>query len=255
MRAIGRSASINRCLDRRDVRQAASLDAEAVSALVGSGQEGLRHISGPIRGGRGILLITPGVGNTLLLPAYLSCRGAPVHALITGSDPGDSPEVWRVHGVTGIPPGELKGVEDALEAREMVVFEMLPGSGTGLAWVPFLGGPAPLTTHPCALARHTDAVILPSALVRQQDHRYRLLIEPPIRTVSTGDAVYDDWENTRRLAAALEAIIERYPAQWSWFDPLTGWKAPPNDWMPPPPPARESLYRIRVPGPSSGGLS
>jgi lauroyl/myristoyl acyltransferase len=255
MHAIGRSAFINRCLDRRDGRRAASLDPEGVSALVGSGQEGLRHIGTPIRDGRGILLITPGVGNTILLPAYLSCRGAPVHALMIGPDPGELPPVWRVHGVTGIPTGELDGVEDALEAGEMVVYGMLPGPGPDPVWVPFLGGPVPLTSHPCALARRTGAVMLPSALVRQQDHRYRLLIEPPIRTVSTGDAVYDDWENTRRLAAALEAIIERYPAQWPWSEPHTLWKAPPEDWTPPSPPARESLYRIRVPGRSSGGVN
>ena len=45
----------------------------------------------------------------------------------------------------------------------------------------------------------------------------QLVIEPPIELTLTGDLATDIAQNTRRVISHLEALIRRYPDQWSWL--------------------------------------
>jgi len=242
--SIGRSAYINLAAGLADLSRVKRLGEEDLADLVPEGTETLVHIHRAVQSGRGIVLLTPHLGNWELLTAYLASRGAPVH--FVGRPPYDPrleslfEEVRCRHGAQWVRRGgAFDHLRDLLEGGELVILLSDQDSarvrGT---WVPFFGHPAWTPTGPVALARLTGAALIPGALLRRSDHRYRILLEPPIRMTHTGDAEYDDWENTRRSSLALESLIERYPAQWVWFH--RRWRTrPQSDWSPPPPPGRE----------------
>ncbi len=251
-RDIGRSAYMNLAANLPDLVRLSRLSDPELAALVGSGQESLGQIDRAVRSGRGIILLTPHLGNWELLTAYLASRGAPVHFL--GREPYDQrldplyEEVRTSHGGSWIRRGgAFERIEELLGGGEMVILLMdQDTSRVRGTFVEFFGEPAWTPTGPAVLARRTGAVMLPGALVRQEDHTYRLHIEPPIRTVNTSDHAYDDWENTRRATLAMERLIERYPAQWVWFH--RRWRTrPPEEWAPPEPSRPGGLQAIRPP--------
>ncbi|MFO7768806.1 MAG: lysophospholipid acyltransferase family protein [bacterium] len=252
-RDIGRSAYINLAANLPDLAHLPRLSEEEVGALVSAGRQTLSQIDRAVRGGRGIILLTPHLGNWELLTAYLASRGAPVHFL--GREPYDErldplyEEVRTSHGGSWVRRGgAFERIQALLNGGEMVILLLdQDTSRVRGTFVEFFGRPAWTPTGPAALARRTGAVMLPGALVRQPDHTYRLQIEPPIRTVSTTDHEYDDWENTRRATLAMERLIERYPAQWVWFH--RRWRTRPSEeWTAPDPPPSGGLQGIRSPG-------
>ena len=252
-RSIGRSAYINLAANLADLSRVSKLSTESLSKLVTEGQEGFIQIEKAVRKGRGIIILTPHLGNWELLTAYLGSRGAPVH--FVGREPYDErldalfESVRCSHGAGWIRRGGAFGrIREVLNEGELVL--LLIDQDTSRVrgtYVDFFGRPAWTATGPAVLARLTGATILPTALIRLQNHSYRLVMEPPIRTVDTSDEEYDDWENTRRCTLALESLIERFPAQWVWFH--RRWRIrPPNGWVPPEPPGPDPLYPIRQPG-------
>jgi len=101
-------------------------------------------------------------------------------------------------------------------------------------FVDFFGSPALTATGPAVLARLTDALLLPGALVRSEDDRYRLVLDEPVDRARTGNDEFDDWETTRRASLALESMVRRFPDQWTWFH--RRWRTrPPHDWHNPSP--------------------
>lgn len=251
-RDIGRSAYINLTVNLTDLARLPRMDAEQVSGLVTEGRDTLAHIHRAARDGRGIILLAPHLGNWELLTAYLASRGAPVH--FVGREPYDDrldglyEAVRCTHGGRWIRRGgAFERIQEVLRAGEMVMILMDQDTrrvrGT---FVEFFGEPAWTPTGPAVLTRLTGAAMLPAALLRRRDGNYRLLIEPPVRTVSTGHDVWDDYENTRRATRSLEALIERFPAQWVWFH--RRWSTrPPQGWQSPEPPAPDPLVTIRAP--------
>jgi KDO2-lipid IV(A) lauroyltransferase len=99
-------------------------------------------------------------------------------------------------------------------------------------FVDFFGRKAWTPTGPAVLARLTGSALIPCTLVREKKHRYSIIIKPPVVTVETGSADYDDWENTRRASLAMESLVSRYPDQWAWFH--RRWRTrPPESWQDP----------------------
>jgi Kdo2-lipid IVA lauroyltransferase/acyltransferase len=252
---LGQSSYRHMAASLADLCRLHRLSSEQLNRLVPLGRETLIHIERGARRGRGIILLTPHLGNWELLAAYLASRGAPVH--FVGRDPYDrrlEPLFTRVrnaHGASWIRRGGAwRTIRQALQEGEMVVLlidqDTRRVQGT---FVEFFGRPAWTATGPAVLARETGAILLPAALVHRPDHTYRLLVEPPLRTVATGDCEWDDWENTRRATLALESLIERFPDQWVWFH--RRWGTPlPAGWVPPRPKAGDRLFPIRPPNES-----
>jgi KDO2-lipid IV(A) lauroyltransferase len=66
------------------------------------------------------------------------------------------------------------------------------------------------------LALKTGAAILPAFNVRERDGRYRVIIEPEITLIRTGDKAVDVQKNTELFTAVIERHIREYPDQWLW---------------------------------------
>ena len=97
-------------------------------------------------------------------------------------------------------------------------------------FVPFFGKLACTTAGIATLALKTDAVVIPTCAVwNQQKKRYFFHGDPPVELVRTGDHQKDIELNTARFAAAIERMVRLYPDQWLWIHKR--WKTRPAGEM------------------------
>lgn len=259
MKALARSSYANLASNLPDLSRLSRMSQSGLAAIVTEGKETFEVLAGASSGGRGVVILTPHLGNWELLAAYLSSRGVRVH--FVGRKPYDErleqlyADVRTSHGASWISRGgafeQLSEVLGRGEAAIMLIDQDTDRvKGT---FVDFFGSPAWTATGPAVLARNTGAVMLPGAMLRTAGDTYRLLLEEPLTLVDTGDDDYDDWENTRRASAALESLIRRFPEQWTWFH--RRWRTrPPEGWAPPTPPPEDRHGGSRR-GVSRGGKS
>jgi phosphatidylinositol dimannoside acyltransferase len=78
--------------------------------------------------------------------------------------------------------------------------------------VEFFGEPCRLPPGTAALARRTGRPVSIGAFVTEGDDGYRGVVHAPIDVADV-----DVYEGTRRVAAELECLIARFPAQWHVF--------------------------------------
>lgn len=83
-------------------------------------------------------------------------------------------------------------------------------------FVDYFGRPACTTNGLALLALHSGAPVLPAYLIRLTDGRYRLVIEPEIEIIDTGERDADVIANTQRFTKVIEDTVRKYPEQWLW---------------------------------------
>jgi KDO2-lipid IV(A) lauroyltransferase len=82
--------------------------------------------------------------------------------------------------------------------------------------VPFFGVDAYTTDGLARLALASKAAVLPCFAVQEADRSWRMVIEPPVTVVRTGNAEADTYRITADCTAILERWVRRYPEQWLW---------------------------------------
>jgi KDO2-lipid IV(A) lauroyltransferase len=90
-----------------------------------------------------------------------------------------------------------------------------------MAWqegvfVDFFGELACTNTGVALLALKTGAAVLPVFNIREEDGRYRAVIEPEVSLIRTGDKQSDVLQNTQRFTRIIEGYIRNYPNHWLW---------------------------------------
>jgi KDO2-lipid IV(A) lauroyltransferase len=93
-------------------------------------------------------------------------------------------------------------------------------------FVNFFGRHAFTPTAPVRFAVATGAPIIPVFIVRE-DLRHRMIVEPPIELVDTGDRERDLVTNTQKWVDVQEKYIRRYPHLWVWNHKR--WKTQPEN--------------------------
>jgi Kdo2-lipid IVA lauroyltransferase/acyltransferase len=84
-------------------------------------------------------------------------------------------------------------------------------------FVNFFGELACTNVGLALLALKTGAPVLPTFNIRQPDGRYRIVIEPPLPLIRTGDKNLDVEENTAQYMAVIERYVRNYPDHWFWI--------------------------------------
>ncbi len=228
-----------------DLSRVSTLSDDTLRSLVTLDDETLNRLESALGAGRGIILLTPHLGNWELLTAYLAVRGVKVHYV--GRRPYDDrlDEIFKAvrssHGAEWVSRGgAFEQLMDLLNRGEVAI--MLIDQDTRRVrgtFVDFFGTPTWTATGPAVLARRTGALLQPGALVWSEKERYRLIIDEPVERIVTGSDEFDDWETTRRVSAALESLVRRFPDQWTWFH--RRWRTrPPVDWISPSPPTADA---------------
>lgn len=85
------------------------------------------------------------------------------------------------------------------------------------AFVPFLGRTACTNKGLALLALRSGARVVPAFTIRRKDGGYRVVFEPPLELVITGDKTRDVEDNTARFAEVISRYIRAYPDHWFWF--------------------------------------
>ncbi len=186
--------------------------------------EGYDHLQKAIDRGRGIIGVTGHIGNWELLASWLGCRGVDLTVFSSSSfDPKLGERLVRLrarHGVRSIVRSEtdcLREIFRTLHRGGMLGLLMdLRSRSMGVDTV-FLGRPARAVTGPVRIAMKTGASLVPMACWRMGDDRYQLVIDEPVRLVSTGNMDADIIENTRRCMQIIETYIHRVRTQWVWM--------------------------------------
>ena len=203
-----------------------------------AGAEEYEKILAAVGRGRGVVLATAHLGNWYIGGFLLGGLKNKIHVVYK---PDRFPIVEKFRsgmqrrwGVSEIPVGHTMlsavPVIQALSDGQIVAMQCdRDFNNTGVA-VNFFGGPAYFPRGPFVAAMATGAVFLPSFVVRQPDHTYRVLIEEPLEISRAGPHEEDVARNVERFVRILERYVARYPTQWYCFYPF--WDDPTRKQMP-----------------------
>ncbi len=186
--------------------------------------EGLAHLEAARASGRGVILVTGHLGMWEYSSLALSAFGYPLSFLVRRMD---NPKIEQIVDQVRTKFGNRTISKDGA-TRSML--KILKSGGTlGILtdinttaregiFVDFFGIPAATTFIMAKLALRTDALVLPTfALWDEEKQRVLLKIEPPVTFEKTGDEPTDVRNLTAAATKALENCIRHYPGQWLWI--------------------------------------
>jgi len=84
-------------------------------------------------------------------------------------------------------------------------------------FVNFFGELACTNAGLALLALKTGAAVVPGFNLRQADGRYRVVIEPELPVIRTGDKDSDVEKNTELFTSVIERYVREYPDHWFWI--------------------------------------
>ncbi len=194
--------------------------------------EGLEHFRKAKEKKRGILFLTAHFGNWEWMAVSFPLLSG--HPLAVVFRPIDSPFLDRLVGRVRSWTGN-QGIPKQ-KAMARILRLLKEGEAVGIlldqnvAWqegvfVKFFGEWACTNEGLALLARKTGAAVLPGFNIRQPDGRYRVVFEPEINLIRTGDKEHDVQANTELFTGVIERYVREYPEQWLW--PHQRWKTRP----------------------------
>ena len=178
---------------------------------------GSEHLEAARAAGRGAILLTGHYGNFELLGAWLG-RLHPVSFLVQSLS---NPRVerlltgWRrAAGVDLIPLGAgVRRVFEALAENRWVAMLADQDARDRGVFVPFLGRPASTPVGPAEISIRTGAPIVMGFVVRRQDGRHTLTVNPPLPIPGKGSA-HPAFVLTAAHVSLLEQWVRRHPEMW-----------------------------------------
>jgi len=192
---------------------------EGLDQLIASvtGEEYLRNA---MAAGRGAILMTAHMGPWEAGGAWLASQGIPMTGVAL---PHLSPQVERFFlsqrqrsGYRTVPLGSAaRELLRALKRGEMIVLAADRNFTEFGTWAEFFGRPALMPDGHVRIALRTGAPILPAFVLRNEDLRARVIIEPPITLQKGRDDVIS---GIHRCLQILERYIRRWPEQWMAFN-------------------------------------
>ena len=174
--------------------------------------------------GKGILFLTAHFGNWEWMAAgFPLAIGQPSHVVFRPLDSrfldGVVEQVRTSTGNRAVPKQKAMGQILRLLRAGKVVGILLDQN---MAWqegvfVDFFGEQACTNTGVALLALKTGAAVLPVFNIREKDGRYRVIIEPELPLIRTGNKDSDVVQNTQLFTRVIERYIRGYPDHWLWI--------------------------------------
>jgi lauroyl/myristoyl acyltransferase/predicted exporter len=189
---------------------------------------GLEHLRAARARGRGVLLVTPHLGNWELGAPLLAAQGVPL-LVITLAEPGRGlTELRRAsrarHGIETLVIGEdpfaFIEVIRRLEAGAVVALLLDRPPPSGAVAVTLFGRPFHASVAAAELARAAGCAVVPVCVWREKDgYVAQALPEVPYDRRALGDRA-GRIAFTGEILRALEPLIRQHPEQWFHFVPI-----------------------------------
>jgi len=220
---------------RRSLRNFFRDYVEIIAALVVPGNQlrseipvsGKEHLDAALAKRNGVILLSAHLGNFFLLGTRLALEGYPVHVLVNQPANGQFAKLTddyrlKIHQKTiharprRAALRELGQVLRSNELTVMIADEHRRGK-SGVP-VPFFGGTVLARRGPATLALRTGAAVIPAYLVRHENSKLHVIIEPELKLVRVARNKSEIRENTLRITHWLERTVRAYPDQWYWMN-------------------------------------
>jgi KDO2-lipid IV(A) lauroyltransferase len=194
--------------------------------------EGLEYFDNAYKMGKGVIALTGHIGNFELLAAYLSLKGYKLSVI--GRELYDRRlnallvKSRESVGLENIPStASVKQVIKALRSgRVLGVLADQDSSRVRGVFVNFFERVARTPVGPALLAHKTQSPIVPMAVVREEDDKYKIIVKEPIELTFSEDKEKDIIQTTQKYTRVLESVIREYPSQWLWMHDR--WKSKPG---------------------------
>jgi KDO2-lipid IV(A) lauroyltransferase len=183
--------------------------------------DGIEHLHGAQAKGKGVIGFTGHFGNWELATLGLGYLGCPFAGIARRFD-NPYLDQWMTRrrtltGGTVIPKRQAVGAALRVlreQGRVGVLIDQRPKHPA--VQVPFFGRPAHTIELVAILALRMAAPILPFFVVLEPAGTWRLVFEPEVPVVVTGDRQADVYRITADCTAILERWVRKYPEQWLW---------------------------------------
>lgn len=232
IRLVARECFVKMALNAADVIQSRNWTAGDLEKIVDV--NGVEHFDRAFERGKGVIVITGHIGNFELLGAWFAAvKKIPVSAIGRRlyDDRLDQLVVQNRQrfGIENIPTdAPAKAVFSALKAGRMLgVLIDLDSSKIAGEFVPFFGIPARTASGPIVIGRRTASPVVPMAMFRTEDDRFKIRILPSIDIPRTEDKEADVLKALTQCNRALEELINLDPTQWAWIHDR--WKSKPSE--------------------------
>lgn len=194
--------------------------------------EGKDHFLAAHERGKGVLLLTGHFGNWELMGLVPAVYGYPIAVMARTTDnSGIERELTHLRRRFGnhVIPKRAALRESVRTLRSGGVVAILIDQNVAEregVFVEYFNRPACTTPSLALLALKTDATVLPGFCVRSDDGTHRVVVEPPVPIVRTGDRALDVVVNTQRFTDVIERYVRQYPDHWLWMH--RRWKTQPQ---------------------------
>jgi KDO2-lipid IV(A) lauroyltransferase len=194
--------------------------------------EGLEYFDNAYKMGKGVIALTGHIGNFELLAAYFSLKDYKVSVIGRELyDPRLDAVLVKNRERAGLEnissPASVKQVIKTLRSgRVLGILADQDSSKVRGVFVNFFERPARTPVGPVLLAYKTQSPIVPMAIVREKDDKYKIIVKEPIELTFSKDKKKDIIETTQKYTKVLESIIREYPSQWLWMHDR--WKSKPG---------------------------
>lgn len=198
--------------------------------------EGLDAMAERLDAGRGVIFVTPHLGNWDIAGAWLASFGWRVIAVAEQVEPPELYDMFvalrRAVGIEVHPLGKGSSARALLTGlRQGAIAGLVADrdiSGSGVE-VELFGEKTFLPSGPAVLALRTGAALAAGALFHRGTRDYHGVVLPPIDVDAVRNAGDDEVQRITQLVARdLETLIRRAPGQWHLFQP--GWPSDPGYW-------------------------
>jgi len=197
-----------------------TLSKERILAMVTiEGREIVEEIA---REGRGAIALTAHLGNWELFGAAVSALGLKMTAVARRIYYNRFEDLLRATrrraGVHVAYRDEPRSLLRALrDGRFLGILGDMDIVKLDSVYVEFFGRLALTPVGPVALALRTGRPLVPAFIVRDERGAHKIIIQPPLHLVRTGDTQKDLLINTMRATAIIERMVRQYPDQWVWM--------------------------------------
>lgn len=168
---------------------------------------------------RGKLLITAHFGNWELLAQFLAKQGYPMVGVgRKGNNRLIEEQITKpfrsLYGNTMVEKNKaMNAIVRTFSQKKIagMLIDQKVGAPSGLR-ATFFAQPADTVSSTALLIQRYDPIVLPLFLARQENGRYKLLLEPSHpKTLSSTEAL------TQYYNDVIEKVVREYPEQWFWM--------------------------------------